>query len=211
MTGQHALLISQNFSRIAVTCLRTQNFFYRNSTLSRCMGFSLVELLVSSVIIAILGAGVAAVLSSGNSAFVRTRETNLLEQTIDTDLAQIKDVAFRMTCCSGSCTTETGLSTPCSTNPDTGSFYNPGQQNYYFPDPTLDTNQTAINSFITSCDSGSLVNSLTSLVDTSGLPGGITRDFDESQASSHRLTVTYSDGSQSRAYTLVPTVAAWCP
>jgi prepilin-type N-terminal cleavage/methylation domain-containing protein len=174
-------------------------------------GFTLIEILVSAVIIGILGVGVAAILSSGNTAFVRTRGGNLLEQTIDSDLAQIKDLAFRMTCCSGSCTTESELSSPCSTNPDTDTFYKPGQQNYYFPDPTLDTNQTAINSFITSCNSGSLVNSLTGLVDTSGLPGGITRDFDESQASSHRLTVIYSDGSQSRAYTLVPTVAAWCP
>jgi prepilin-type N-terminal cleavage/methylation domain-containing protein len=168
-------------------------------------GFSLIEILVSAVIIGILGAGVAGILSSGNTAFIRTRGSNLLEQTIDTDLALIKDVAFRMTCCSGSCTTESGTTAPCTPNTD------PGEQNFYFPDSDLDTNQSAINNFASMCNSGTLVSSLTGLIGESGLPGGITREFDTSQASSHRLTVIYSDGSQSRAYTLVPTVAAWCP
>jgi prepilin-type N-terminal cleavage/methylation domain-containing protein len=174
-------------------------------------GFTLIEILVSAVIIGILGAGVAGILSSGNTAFVKTRGSNLLEQTIDTDLAIIKDMAFRMTCCSGSCTTESGLSTPCSTNPDTNSFYNPGDQNYYFPDSSLDANQSAINSFVASCNNGTLVSSLTDLLGSTDLPSGITREFNISQASSHRLTVIYSDGSQSRSYTASPTVAAWCP
>jgi prepilin-type N-terminal cleavage/methylation domain-containing protein len=187
--------------------LRLSKVFYSNMA----QGFSLVEILISAVIVGILGAGVAAILSSGNTAFVRTRGSNLLEQTIDTDLSQIKDVAFRMTCCSGSCTTGSALSSPCSTDPSTNTFYKPGQQNYYFPDPTLDANESAINSFVTRCNSGTLVSSLTGLMGLSSLPSGITRQFDTSQESSHRLTVIYSDGQQSRAYTVVPTVAAWCP
>jgi prepilin-type N-terminal cleavage/methylation domain-containing protein len=139
-------------------------------------GFTLIEILVSAVIVGILGAGVAAILSSGNTAFVRTRGSNLLEQTIDTDLSQIKDVAFRMTCCSGSCTTGSALSSPCSTDPSTNTFYKPGQQNYYFPDPTLDANESAINSFVTRCNSGTLVSSLTGLMGLSSLPKWNHRD-----------------------------------
>ena len=174
-------------------------------------GFSLIEILISAVIIGILGAGVAAILSSGNTAFIRTRGANLLEQTIDADLALIKDTAFRMTCCSGSCTTESDLTSPCSTDEDTGTFYKPGQQKYYFPDSNLDTTQSAINSFTTRCEDGTLVTALTLLIGSPNLPSGITREFNITQADSHRLIVTYGDGSQSRAYTVVPTTSAWCP
>jgi prepilin-type N-terminal cleavage/methylation domain-containing protein len=169
-------------------------------------GFTLIEILISAVIIGILGAGVAAMLTSGNNAFVRTRDSNLLEQTIDTDLALIKDTAFRMTCCTGSCTTEAGIiSPPCSASTA------PGDQNYYFPDPDSIGGPSAIINFENLCNNGGLATSLAGLIGQPNLPTGITRQFDTSQASSHRLTVIYTDGQQSRAYTAVPTVAAWCP
>lgn len=174
-------------------------------------GFSLIEILVSIVIIGVLGAGVATILAGGNTALIKTRDTNQLEEAVDQDLARIKDIAFRMTCCSGSCTTEAGLSAPCSIDPSTNTYYAPGKQNYYFPDSTLDTNQTAITAFSNKCNNGTLIADLVSLIGSASLPSGISRQFNTSQAASHRLTVTYSGTSQSRSYTLVPTLSAWCP
>ena len=173
--------------------------------------FSLVEVLVSIAIIGVLGAGVASILTGGNIALLRTRSANQLEEAVDKDLARIKDIGFRMTCCSGTCTTETGRTSPCSTDPLTSTFYNPGRQNYYFPSSALDTNSTAITSFSNKCDDGTLITELVTLIGAANLPGGVTRQFNTTQAASHRLTVSYIGTNQSRSYTVVPTLAAWCP
>jgi prepilin-type N-terminal cleavage/methylation domain-containing protein len=174
-------------------------------------GFSLVEVLVSIVILGVLGAGVATILTGGNTALIGTRSTNQLEEAVDQDLARIKDVAFRMTCCSGSCTTDSGRTSPCSIDPSTNTYYTPGKQNYYFPSSTLDTGETAITAFTAKCNNGTLVTELVSLIGNASLPSGISRTFNTSQAASHRLTVAYSGATASRSYTLVPTLAAWCP
>jgi prepilin-type N-terminal cleavage/methylation domain-containing protein len=174
-------------------------------------GFSLVEILVSIAILGVLGAGVTIIFTGGNTALIGTRSTNQLEEAVDQDLARIKDIAFRMTCCSGSCTTESGRTSPCSIDPSTNTFYPPGKQNYYFPDSTLDVGETAINAFTAKCNNGTLVTDLISLIGNANLPSGISRQFITSDAASHRLTVTYSGATTSRSYTLVPTLAAWCP
>lgn len=174
-------------------------------------GFSLVEVLVSIVILGVLGAGVATILTGGNTALIGTRSTNQLEEAVDQDLARIKDVAFKMTCCSGSCTTDSGRTSPCSIDPSTNTYYIPGKQNYYFPSSTLDTGETAIAAFTAKCNNGTLVTELVSLIGNASLPSGISRTFNTSQAASHRLTVAYSGATASRSYTLVPTLAAWCP
>lgn len=176
-------------------------------------GFSLVEVLVSIAILGLLGAGVATILAGGNTALIRTRSTNQLEEAVDQDLASIKDIAFRMTCCSGSCTTESGRTSPCSIDPSPpgNTYYRPGKQNYYFPDSTLDVSETAINAFTAKCNTGTLVTDLVSLIGNANLPPGISRQFDTSEAASHRLTIIYSGATTSRSYTLVPTLAAWCP
>lgn len=174
-------------------------------------GFSLVEVLVSIVILGVLGAGVATILTGGNTALIGTRTTNQLEEAVDQDLARIKDIAFRMTCCSGSCTTDSGRTSPCSIDPSTNTYYIPGKQNYYFPSSTLDTGETAINAFTAKCNNGTLVSELVSLIGNASLPSGISRAINTSQAASHRLTIVYSGATASRSYTLVPTLAAWCP
>lgn len=176
-------------------------------------GFSLVEVLVSIAILGLLGAGVATILAGGNTAFIRTRSTNQLEEAVDQDLARIKDISFRMTCCSGSCTTESGRTSPSSIDPSPpgNTYYRPGKQNYYFPDSTLDVIETAINAFTAKCNNGTLVTDLVSLIGNANLPPGISRQFDTSEAESHRLTVIYSGTTTSRSYTLVSTLAAWCP
>lgn len=174
-------------------------------------GSSLVEVLVSIAILGVLGAGIAIIFTRGNTALFGTKSTNQLEEAVDQDLARIKDISFRMTCCSGSCTTESGRTSPCSIDPSTNTFYPPGKQNYYFPDSTLDVGGTAINAFTAKCNNGTLVADLVSLIGNASLPAGVSRQFITSAAASHRLTVIYSGVAASRSYILVPTVAAWCP
>jgi len=174
-------------------------------------GFSLVEVLVSIVILGVLGAGVATILTGGNTALIGTRSTNQLEEAVDQDLARSKDLAFRMTCCSGSCNTDSVRTSPCSIDPSSNTYYIPGKQNYYFPSSTLDTGETAITAFTAKCNKGTLVTELVSLIGNASLRLGISRTFNTSQAASHRLTVVYSGATASRSYTLVPTLAAWCP
>ena len=183
----------------------------KSSLLLSNPAFSLVEVLVSIAIIGVLGAGVASILAGGNTALIRTRGANQLEEAVDQDLARIKDIGFRMTCCSGTCTTEIGRSSPCSTDPLTSTFYAPGNQNYYFPSSALDTNSSAITSYSNKCNNGTLITELVTLIGAANLPEGVTREFNTTQAASHRLTVSYIATGQSRSYTVVPTLAAWCP
>lgn len=94
-----------------------------------------------------------------NTAIIRIKSANQLEEAVDQDLASINDIAFRMTCCSGSCTTESGRTPPCSVDPSRpeNTYYDPGKQNYYFPDSTLDSGGTSINAFTAKCNNGTLV------------------------------------------------------
>lgn len=189
--------------------------FISNQRIIRARGFSLVEVLVSIAILGVLGAGVATILTGGGKALIGTRNTNQLEEAVDQDLARIKDIGFRMTCCSSSCTTESGRTSPCSIDPNpdlpANTLYRSGRQNYYFPDSTLDAGGTAINAFTVKCNNGTLVADLVRLIGNASLPPGVSRQFNTSDAASHRLTVTYTGVTASRSYTLVPTLAAWCP
>lgn len=201
----HKLFQPKSFGSLASSYQKESSLLFTSSA------FSLVEVLVSIAIIGVLGAGVASILFGGNSALLRTRSSNQLEEAVDQDLARIKDIGFRMTCCSGTCTTETGRSSPCSTDPATSEFYTPGNQNYYFPSSALDTNSSVITSFANKCNSGALISELANLIGGGNLPGGVTREFITTQAASHRLTVSYIGNGQSRSYIVVPTLAAWCP
>lgn len=175
-------------------------------------GFSLVEILVSFALIAILAGGISSVFNSGNTAFRLTRSDNLLEATVDKDLAVIKDVSFRLTCCPGSCT----INQTTINNAITCTEKTAGRQNYYFPRPgSTSADTTEIVYFKSRCNGTGLVEDLVTAITAestvSGLPAGISRSFDQSEANRHRLTVNYTSATQSKSYTLTPTVSAWCP
>jgi prepilin-type N-terminal cleavage/methylation domain-containing protein len=173
-------------------------------------GFTLVEILVAAILIALASTGVLVVLNSGNSAFRSTRDSSLLEEAIDKDLATIKDVAFRMTCCTGTCTIDESAISGSSTCSNVAA----GNENYYFPIPSGSSTDTAeITAFKAACNSNGLINSLESAIISASdpLPSGITRTFNKTEAIRHRLTLVYTNDTQSRSYTVSPTVAAWCP
>lgn len=182
-------------------------------------GFSLVELMVSSVllVLALTGTSVLFVESNRSSAAAETRYRQ--QALVDTDLARVRRLNDRYTCRTGTCTslgsTELG-------------------KNDFFPTPTstaANGNSSAGQLFEALCNSTSLI---TQLVTDIGAPpstltaAGITYGVDTANQGQqtvsefgtnvvrnlHRYTITYTNSSSGellRRVTLVPTTVAWCP
>ncbi|MCT0207758.1 prepilin-type N-terminal cleavage/methylation domain-containing protein [Synechococcus sp. CS-1332] len=182
-------------------------------------GFSLVELMVSSVllVLALTGTSVLFVESNRSSAAASLRYRQ--QALVDTDLARVRRLNDRYTCSSGTCTSLGTL--------ELG-------KNDFFPLPTSSAatgNSTAGNSFEALCNSTSLITPL--LADIGAAPSalttaGITYQIDPNNQGQqtisefgtnvtrnlHRYTITYTNstsGELLRRVTLVPTTVAWCP
>ncbi len=181
-------------------------------------GFSLVELMVSMVLFAIVSAGSLGLFTIATRQANLTRQLQEEEFAIRLDLATIQALNDRYTCASGTCLIDSNGEPP-------------GQNEYY---PSTTTHQA---NFASLCSSGGLAGTTTSTtsaigtVNTSatGLVGlinattpppaftnlGISRTTleDSGSPSANRYTVTWkgSDGSVLRQISLTPTTAAWCP
>lgn len=178
-------------------------------------GFSLVELMVSMVLFAIVSAGSLGLFTIATRQANLTRQLQEEEFAIRLDLATIQALNDRYTCASGTCLIDSDGEPP-------------GQNEYY---PSNSTDQTT---FASLCSSGGLAGKTTAASGTTpssatGLVGlinatntptaftnlGISRTTleDSSSPSANRYTVTWkgSDGSVLRQISLTPTTAAWCP
>jgi prepilin-type N-terminal cleavage/methylation domain-containing protein len=164
-------------------------------------GFTLVELLVSTLIIGIVLGGLLTFPQIIGRGSQQTQRQNESQSAIDTDLANMRALANNFSCCSGSCTTSL---LPANCN-DVG----PGNQDFYVPA----TNSQALSTFRTACTSGTLASSLKSSLDAQSPSAGITsRTVVIDSASAHRVRVTYTaPGNVERVAILVPTAAAFCP
>jgi prepilin-type N-terminal cleavage/methylation domain-containing protein len=211
----HAALFGD--SRILTRCLLGSRHFSSNrpKSNSAAAGFTLVEILVAAAIIAIAVGGVATTLTVGLNAFRGTRSGSDLETGVNANLAAVKDVAYRLTCCPGSCTATQATvdaSASCASK-------EPGTQNYYFPDPIV--GNAAVDAFVdgpcaATALGGSLVESLITAINSdsassAALPAGVNRSFVTSGAGRNRLVVQYTNGTDVKSYTIIPAVAAWCP
>ncbi len=182
-------------------------------------GFSLVELMVASVllVVALTGTSVLFVESNRSSAAAETRYRQ--QALVDTDLARVRRLNDRYTCSSGSCTSLGSL--------ELG-------KNDFFPPPTstaANGNSSAGQLFEALCNSTSLITQL--VTDIGGPPAalttaGVTYSVDSANQGQqtvsefgtnvvrnlHRYTITYRNsrsGELLRRVTLVPTTVAWCP
>jgi prepilin-type N-terminal cleavage/methylation domain-containing protein len=164
-------------------------------------GFSLVELLVSTVVISIILGGLITLPQIIGRGSQQTQRQNAGQSAIDSDLSQLRTLANNFSCCSGSCTTSLSPS-PCNGN-------NPGQANFYIPA----VNSPAETTFRTACNAGTLASSLRTTLNSQTLDPAITsRTVVVDSASAHRLRVTYTlPGNVERLAILVPTAAAFCP
>lgn len=174
-------------------------------------GFSLVELLISTVLFAIVTTGSLRMFTISTRQANLTRQMQEEEFAIRLDLATIQALNDRFTCASGSCQID---------NQDAP----PGQSEYYPSTAAAQTN------FATLCSTGALTvvpsssygTGLISLISSNATAAatamqrlGISRSLsaDTTSPTAHRYTVTWtgSDGTVLRQISLVPTTAAWCP
>lgn len=164
-------------------------------------GFSMPELIISSIILAIAVLASAQLFNSSNRLNVDTSQRNNNESLIDTDLTAISKRNEHFSCKG---------STSCAIPITTHSIDN------YFP-----SNPAEIVAFETLCTTGTqLVDLLIAQINAAqpapaGVERGIAATPMAGHTSSHLYTVTYySDATRTtrlRQVVFTPTVAAWCP
>lgn len=163
--------------------------------------FSLPELIISSLILAIAVLASAQLFNSSNRVRIDTGVRNASEHLIDVDLTAISRRNEHFTC-RGSITCTTGTTDHTSSA--------------YFP-----SNASEIAAFEAACNTANqLVDLLIAQIDTNQpAPAGLYRSIAATpiadQSNSHLYTVTYyTDATRTRRLrqaVFTPTVAAWCP
>jgi prepilin-type N-terminal cleavage/methylation domain-containing protein len=187
--------------------------------------FSMVELLVSLAITGLVIVGAGSLWGESSRMFQQLRLRNNQEAVVDDDIAAMEDLAYRYTCCPGTCTIDAAVIAASATCAGQGGDGKPhvGTEYYYFPyyapiasyQPTPGNIQSVENL----CSSGTLVDGLVTalknapLTDTSynktGIP--LKRTVVVDNALLHRIRVDYTGTNLQRSTMLVPTAARWCP
>lgn len=183
-------------------------------------GFSLVEVVVSAAITGLVILGVANLWGHSNQMFQQLRQRNSQEALIEDDIAAMEDLAYRYTCCPGSCTTNpstVNASPTCkgkgpngTDTPDIGTEY------YYFPFyvPTASATPN-IDAFRDLCKNGTLVTALSNQMAAAPkskafTDRGLTRSVVVDNGSLHRVRIDYTGTNLQRSTMVVPTAARWC-
>ena len=185
-------------------------------------GFSILESVVTAILLAIVVSGSAILLSSVNRSSGRSDTLVALDSAIDSNLAQIKDLSVRLTCCSGACTltppTNFGTSTSACATDD------PRDDRYYFPQRD-DTSTTAnfagtttarepdaVGQLCLPANNTAFMTPLKDAVDALSVPAGATRTT--TIQPNHILEVSFTDTMDSRVVRVAnvrPSMANWCP
>jgi prepilin-type N-terminal cleavage/methylation domain-containing protein len=209
-----------------------QSSGHLSRTLRLRNGFTLAELLIGSVLLAIAVVGAASLMVSTNLTNRRNELSDRHEALIDDDISRIQELARRYTWCTGA---PRFTNTTCPGPGGIGTIAS-GSEDYYFPDLNSLNGATKIQSFVTACTTNTagvtpvrteLINALITelplaqltainneLVRTAAVPDG--------PAQAQRILITYAnlanaDGSPSarttvtRVVSLSPPVADWCP
>lgn len=178
-------------------------------------GFTLTELLVSTVMLLIVLASVASMFESTNRQTLLTERRYKQEADIDADLALISKLIEHYTCTQGTTTLQ------CQSNINAHPT-----KNGYFPNPTA---TDLVNAFEAACNQVDGQTLLTPLIGTGGIIAttapvsqdrlnGLSRTITRTNlpdGRGHRYTVTYfvgdANGEMMRQTSFVPTAANWCP
>jgi len=174
-------------------------------------GFTLVEVLVGVVLLALVASGSAVLIMEANRMLGTSTSQNSAQAAIDSDLARARKLAEDYTCCPGSCTaTASVISAARSSGKCDGGV---NDSTYYFPQQSTD-----VPTFLDACSNGTLITNLVTAIQAQGVISGITRTVavdDASDPIAHRLRITYTGtggaAGINRVVKLVPTTAAWCP
>ncbi len=183
---------------------------------------ALIEAVITGVLLALVVSGSAVLLTNVNRSTNRSDTLVATDTAIDADLATIKGISLRLTCCSGTCTvtppTTFGTTTSaCATN-------DPRDDRYYFPqrDDTTTTanfaNTTtpkepdAVDQLCSVANNTVFMTPLQNAVDALPVPTGTTRATQIN--ANHILQVTYTDTTDNRVVrvaSILPPMANWCP
>ena len=169
--------------------------------------FTLVEVLMAMIVIAVGTVGALSLFSSTIKTTYSERKEQEIEAAIANDIAGIDQINRRLVCTSGSCSVFTS---------------DPGENDYY-PNPT---SSAAVSYFNGLCTNQTLAAQAVSFVDALARPTEFTRlsitrnsAAVESYTSTplktgHRYVVTWVKSGQTeplRQIIRTPTVAHWCP
>jgi type II secretory pathway pseudopilin PulG len=203
----------------------------------RPSGFSLAEVLVGAVLLAVSMVGAAALLVSGTVTRTSTTRNDQRQALIDNDIALIQERARLYTWCTGSARFTN------ATCPGPGGIgtIDPGSEDYYsvdYADATelcwsppggTSTPNAACTAFRNACVGNPsatppsppqiaalLGNEITTNIPQTQLDDAdLVRTVVVDDAQEHRLAITYTstgaDAQVIRRFVLVPPVAAWCP
>lgn len=174
-------------------------------------GFTLMEILVGVVLLALVSTGTASLISLANSNLSSSTSQNSSQAAIDSDISRARKLAEDYTCCPGSCTADPGTITTAKTAGRCAGNVN--DSTYYFPQQSND-----ITAFTSACSTGTLTTNLITAIQSLGGLSGVTRTVtndDSADLTAHRIRITYSGSGRSaginRVVKIVPTVAGWCP
>ena len=180
--------------------------------------FSLVEVVVSAAITGLVIMGVARLWGESSQMFQQLKNRNSQEALIEEDIATMEDLAYRFTCCPGSCTIDPSVVAASPTCKGEAGNGTPaiGTEYYYFPyySPTATSTQK-IDDFEALCTNGTLVTQLASQMAAAPKSSlftkqGLTRSVVVDNASLHRVRIDYTGTNLQRSTMVVPTTARWC-
>lgn len=181
-------------------------------------GFTLVEIIVATVLLALVSGGTALTLMSANRSTVRSELLTRTSAAVDTNIAAILERSERFTCCSGVCTANPATIAAAGAK-CTGTF---GDANYYFPS-IAPADVADLTNFLSRCRPTSTTNGLVGPLiaeinadATLNLttPPGIIRTIqvdDNADLLNHRMRITFAGNGLNRVVKIVPNVAVWCP
>jgi Tfp pilus assembly protein PilV len=181
-------------------------------------GFSLVEVVVSAAITGLVILGVANLWGHSSQMFQSLRHRNSQEALIEEDIAAMEDLAYRYTCCSGSCTTDPAAVAASATCKGEEGEGTPavGTEFYYFPYYNrTDTSRDNVTTLGALCTNGTLVTTLANQMASAPrsqafTDRGLTRSVVVDNGTLHRVRVDYTGTNLQRSTMVVPTAARWC-
>jgi prepilin-type N-terminal cleavage/methylation domain-containing protein len=180
--------------------------FRATSSRRASKGFTLIEVLIGSIVFALAVAATFALFNLALGAIRKTEAQSTANAAIDADVSAIKQLAEQY----NACTVGSGSFVAC-----TGQAL--GNSWYYYPQNS--TNETA---FRTACASGTasihITNNLINAINSRSQPtGGVTRETAVRESGSdpknHLILVRYVLASRNidRLVKILPVVSAWCP
>lgn len=186
----------------------------RSLSKERASGFSLVEVLVAAMLLAISASAALTLFSTSDILFTKSKTQDDDQLAINADLAEIQRRNRRFSCVEGSCT--------LSNSDPNEDQYTPAHPGTVPPGTSFESKMADFSSRCTQPQeqASDLVAEFetTALGTLPAMTRGITREFDISTPSSespptpHAYIVIYSKGNQVlRRVRMVPTVANWCP